>query len=544
MPRAFFTTSILTAILLTACSEAPQSNTEANAETSQTVTKPDSQEILAVKNQTPASLKHNSHGAQRSDPYKHYEGLDSKYITQAEIDELIALQEEKRQFSQTYRKELQAWINKDPSTRGTQPQWSPSPSEQVVMNRIQILNNKVQSANRAKHQIDTLEHRSKTHNISLSDSEKAELSSLQLESQKLQSEMQKIMQEAQKSNQVNGTDFSQASVFNTLPKDVIQRMFQVQKRIEEINFPIAAAEKADRIRKQMNALSTQSGVPILSSEIEEAIALNAEKDKIKKKTQIEAYNKWVIEGGPINIQQSPTSEKDHARLKEIDARIKAISAPMHEAQNAAREANNPVLKQHRLAREKQQRWREEWQDRKRSGEIPVNAIMHSPSYAEIQDRVTDYRAKLKTRADKVGYNVPEADLKRLEALNAQMVAIRKTVDAMEMDGTAMIDVGNGRHSPAFGLTSGMHKVRLIEQKQHAILAGLSEAEKLPSTSSQNSNSEIGTKQFNGGYNSSYNNFQTRISADALIESFRTRGIEVSQSEADELRAFERAMAEK
>jgi len=76
MPRAFFTTSILTAILLTACSEAPQSNTEANAETSQTVTKPDSQEILPVKNQTPASLKQGGETPVLSNVSKGAAGLD------------------------------------------------------------------------------------------------------------------------------------------------------------------------------------------------------------------------------------------------------------------------------------------------------------------------------------------------------------------------------------------------------------------------------------------------------------------------------------
>ena len=101
--------------------------------------------------------------------------------------------------------------------------------------------------------------------------------------------------------------------------------------------------------------------------------------------------------------------------------------------------------------------------------------MHSPTYAEVQDQVKDYRAKLKARADKAGYTVSEANLDRLDALNEEMVDIRKKVYDTEVDGTAMVTQGYGK-SPSFALTSDMYKVRLIETKRREILADLSKAE--------------------------------------------------------------------
>ena len=160
----------------------------------------------------------------------------------------------------------------------------------------------------------------------------------------------------------------------------------------------------------------------------------------------------------------------------------------------------------------------------------------------------DYGTKLKTRADKVGYNVLDADLKRLESLNEDMLAIRKKLYDMEADGSAMVASGRGGKSPTFALTSGLNKIRMIEQKQREILAGLWEAETSALvTSNQNSASEIGTQQFNHrDFPQSYGHEARRLAeqrsgAEALIESFRGRGIEVSQQEADELLAFELAI---
>jgi len=82
----------------------------------------------------------------------------------------------------------------------------------------------------------------------------------------------------------------------------------------------------------MTKLSETSGVPISYDDIEETVVLNAEKDRILKKNQLQALPKWIAEGGPVTDVQSPLpNAEDDARLKVIEARLKAISAPMIEA---------------------------------------------------------------------------------------------------------------------------------------------------------------------------------------------------------------------
>ena len=79
----------------------------------------------------------------------------------------------------------------------------------------------------------------------------------------------------------------------------------------------------------MTKLSETSGVPISLGEIEETITLNAEKDKIQKRIGLEAERKWRLEGGLLSaVQKALPNAEDDVRLKEIEARLKAIYAPM------------------------------------------------------------------------------------------------------------------------------------------------------------------------------------------------------------------------
>jgi len=474
---------------------------------------------------------------------KRYEKLDSNVISKEEVEELIALQQEQMKFYADNQKEMQAWSIQNPNTKGAQPGIN-HPRMLEVNIRMQELQGKIRSANQIKSLRERMQKLSITHNVALSDSEIEQLTQLETEKQKTQNKLSMAFMEAQK----NGQPFNQASIINAVPKHVLQSMYEVDQRIKAIRAPLDMAEKAERIRKNMTQLSEQSGVPVLSNEIEEAIALNAEKDRIQTRAQTEAYNKWMSEGGSITNAQYPLpNDADYARLKEIEARIKAISAPMNEAKNAALEANNPALRQHRLEREKRQKWTEDWQDRKQAGEIPPNAQMNSPSYAELQDRVKNYRSKLKTRADQAGYSVSEADVTRLEALNEEMVAIRKKVYNMEIDGTSMALHENGSMTPSFALTSGMRKIQMITQKQQEILADLSKAEASQFSAGQYGGGQIGTQRYDHGIEvmrARTGSFGQGVGAEFFIESFRKRGVEISPSEADELLAFERALKDK
>jgi len=478
---------------------------------------------------------------------RRYEDFDSNILSEAEVQELIALEQAQMKRMLDYQNKSEIWASANPSTRGPAPRMESGFIGETDP-RLQELQGKIRSADEIKRVKDRVEKLNSTYNITLSDSEIGELTSLEVESRTFEAEFTRVLMEAQKNNPSNDDDYSEANMqnaINALPKDLMQRMLIVEKRKEAIKAPLEAAENAERIRIQMTDLSQESGVPILSGELAETIALNAEKDRIQSKTQYDAFDKWINEGGDLNFAQPLPNDEDYARIKEIDAQLKAISAPMTDAKNAALEADNPALRQQRLEQEKRQKWNDEWQDRKQAGDIPPDAKLNSPSYAEIQDRVTDYGAKLKTRAEKVGYSVSDTEIETLETLNEEMLTIRKKVYDMEADGTAMTRGEYGLKSPVFGLAAGMYKVRRIEKKQREILAGLSDAETSLNGASQSGQSETGSTRYNRQSSEvldrQFDDAMKAFGAETLIKSFCDRGIEVSQAEADDLLAFERAM---
>jgi hypothetical protein len=166
----------------------------------------------------------------------------------------------------------------------------------------------------------------------------AELIALHTERQTLQGEMNTAILQALTGpeGQINAAALSggqlSADIIETLPKTLLYRVSEVNARIDDIHAPFETVAKAAKIREDLIKFSETSGVPISPAEIEEAVALNAEKDRIIKKTQREAERKWKAEGGPLNIgtQTFPNAE-DAARLEEIEARLKEISAPLAEA---------------------------------------------------------------------------------------------------------------------------------------------------------------------------------------------------------------------
>lgn len=491
-----------------------------------------------------ARIKTLSGKLRRAQIRKRYENLDPKILSKAEAEEMIVLEQAQDKILSEHRSKIAAWAKLDPATRGPRPERDPA-AIYGGNPRLIELQGKVQSANKIKHLTERIGTLSATHNISLSESEMVELTALEIEQQTFQIEFSKAMMEAQKESQINGGGTPEELAIKAIPKHLIQRMLEVDQRMKTIRAPLEAAEKSERIQRRLAKLSEESGVPILSGEISETIALTAEKDKIQNRTQAEAIKKWLAEGGPTPNGIPLPSDEDYARIKQIEARLEAISAPMTAAKNAALEADNPSLRQSRLYREKQHKWRNDWRDKKQAGDIPLDTPMTSPSYAEIQDRVQDYGTKLKSRADTVGYAVSDADMKRLDVLNAEMLAIRKAVYEMEADGSSRVKSQNGHKAPAFKTTSAMYKIGLLETKQREILAGLSEAEQLQNGAAGGAGPTTGTRPFD------YRDFAevsgrsesgTGLGAESVIESARRRGIDISESDAEALRAFERELA--
>jgi len=471
---------------------------------------------------------------------KKYENYDSKILSATEVQEIIVLEQAQAKNLSDHQNKVAAWNKQDPATRGERPEMDMA----RVMGgdpRLMELQGKIQTAEEMKRLTERVEKLSEVHNISLSDSQISELTALEKQQRKAEIAFTQAMMEAEKAGALTGEELSETDVFSILPKHLIQEMLDVQLRIQSIKGPLEAAEKADQVQKRMAELSAQSGIPILSGELSETVALNAEKDRIKSQTQLEAIQKWLAEGGDISNGMPLPNDEDYARLKEIDARLKAIAAPMTAAKNAALEADNPALRQMRLDQEKREKWKTEWQDRKQAGDIPSDVPLTSPTFAEIQDRVENYGSKLKARADKVGYSVPDTDLERLDSLNAQMLAIRKTAYEAEANGSSRFSRENMHNMPSFKMEASMYKVKLIEREQREILAGLREAESYEGGGAESTSGK--TQPTFGGFEvvTGQHSSGDAYGAESIIEKHRMFGIEISQSEADDLRAFEQAL---
>lgn len=475
---------------------------------------------------------------------KRYAAFDPNFLSKDEVDELVALDQEQAKLNAAGQKALQAWAEQNPATRGPRPNIY-GPQFQNQNPRLQELRSKIESVEQIKRLQNRAKNLSPSHNITFSDSEISELIQIETEQRKIEAVLNKAEMDAQKeTGGLSEEHVSEEDILNGIPKQILHQMIEFEMRKQDIEAPLKAAENADKIQARMAELSQESGIPILSGEIAEAITLNAEKDRIKDRTEIEFFQKWIVEGGPLPNDDPLASDEDYARMKEIDARLKAISAPMNEAKYAAREANNPALRQSRLFQEEQEKWRTDWQDKKQAGEIPPDTPQTSPTYAEMQDRLQDYSAKLEARADKVGYAIPEADMKRLDSFTQEMLAIRKSVYDMEADGTSHFKGRYGQRNPSFATNAGMFKIKLLDEKQREILAGLSQAE---AAQNETLNSETGIRRFNhqhfggiiGRPGPSYEN-----DAPTMIEDLRRSGLEISQSEADDLIAFEQELQNK
>lgn len=468
---------------------------------------------------------------------KKYENLDPPVLTESEAQEIILLEQGQARLFSDYQDKIAAWSAEDPLTRGPDPEldmaavWGGSP-------RLIELQNKVQGAGRMKMMREQLEESSTKYNISLSDSEMGELMELQKEQIQFENEFSKALIQAQQNSQLSGQDVSEEQIIEAFPKHLVQRMLDVDARMKAIKAPLEDAKRADRIQKTLTELSQESGIPILSGEISETIALTSEKEKIQTRTEREAIRKWLTEDGAIPNGEFLPNDEDYARLKEIEARLTAISAPMTDAKNAALETDNPALRQQRLEQEARKKWQTDWRDKKQSGEVPPGTPLTSPSYAELQDRVQDYDTKLRARAEKVGFTVPDADIDRLTALNAQMIDIRKTVFETEKDGSSHVEGRYGQRTPSFETAARMFKISLIENKQRQILSSLSETERLSTTPSLNVDSIVDDDIV------VYGNYDGPIkptSVDQFLESFQMSGTEtaIDPSEIETLRAFER-----
>jgi len=404
--------SLIGAVFLAACAEAPQSGSDVPLASTapETVSKADPQ----PKQIAPAETKTEA----LAELPEHYQGLDPTIISRAEINELIALEQEKVDWSfkqvesyQNYENQFEAWEKQNPSTRGPQPEAPHWPREEDVNSRLDVLREKLNTAqNRkrytglgpsiiSKSEIDELiayeqkqeELRAakfnaiedwnyedpatrgekpeytyeetfgsdpdmlalqlnvrqaeesnrfsariielgKAHNIPLLDSDLAEITALNIESSQFQTEMMLAMTKAATKSEAAGEEFSEDVFLNTIPREKFHKIVKVQERLDELTYPFDAAEKADEVRNQLKHLSEEFGITIPSRDVEEAVNLNAEKDKILKRVEMEGFSKQLDSENLLLVSFVPQAEgADKERLEEIEARLIEISEPIETA---------------------------------------------------------------------------------------------------------------------------------------------------------------------------------------------------------------------
>ena len=270
---------------------------------------------------------------------KRVENIDSSFLSKAEKEEYIELVQARTRLSLESHKRLSAWAKQDPAARGPQPEMDQGAFMGVNKNpRLNELQSKVVIAQSVEWATARIKQLSKSHNIPILDNEMSELIELFTAKQTLNHDLQLAITNAITSDdgKINaaglGAGQLNAGVIEKLPRDLLLRMSEVSERLDALKAPFDAAEKAGRIRQNMTKFSEASGVPISSSDIEETVSLNAEKDQILKKTRLEATRKWKVEGGPVSAVQKPDlNTQDAARIKEIEARLNEISRPISEA---------------------------------------------------------------------------------------------------------------------------------------------------------------------------------------------------------------------
>lgn len=269
-----------------------------------------------------------------------YETYGPAVFSKEEVNELIVLERKqaksRSEGKDKYQKELEIWEAQDPVIRGEKPSMDRFLFSGLNTRLIELQEKArhVDDMNRLRRRIKIL---SSKHNVMLLDSDISEWSDLQQESSRLELDLLKAIETAQSEKQfpkretIKDSEVVKNIVADPILRHKMQRAFQIEKRIDGIEAPLKAAEIADKTRSSMRKLSEESGVSVSSREIRETIDLKVELDRIETQTRFEVQEKLVEEGELFPEKMPQPNAKDVARITEIKARIKEISAPMDEA---------------------------------------------------------------------------------------------------------------------------------------------------------------------------------------------------------------------
>jgi len=285
-----------------------------------------------------------------------YKSVDRNVLSESEVDELISLEVKQAELGIKYQKELQEAQKRNPVQTQTNlsalylQTYSNDPSVQKMNKRIAELQGKIKQAKYAESQKARMKSQSETYNVSFAESDIDQIIALESEKKQIRAEYNHAnrLWSAQNKSTYSQSGAQSFNGANYAARPVLDqtRINEIDRRIREMRAPLDTAVQAEQTRNYMRKQSEKYNVSLLPSEIEELIELNAEKKRLRTEFQ--------SRGSGSRNASSVDYKAYSADIREIDARVKEINAPIAKAQQAEREAKNPALRERRLEKERRQ----------------------------------------------------------------------------------------------------------------------------------------------------------------------------------------------
>jgi len=297
MRHYYQVTAILTALLLNACSDVSQNDVTAPTAQEPISTQAQS-DVVTLKTVEPLPVVMDL--TDTSAMTARYRGLDAKDISQAEIDELIAIQAAQAKASQAYQAEIEAWSAQDASRRGPQPIFNGELLSQTESERLAVLNGKLQIA----------EMRKRYNSLDPKDISKAEIEEL-ITLQKAQMETNRALQKEQRA-------WFEQDASRRGPQPQWPNV-QPSERLLELSNKVQVAE----IRKRYENFDSN----VLSkAEVEEMISLQQDQQRkmLAYQREIQAWMKQdpATRGPQPNMNPATYMNGENPRLQALQSKVR------------------------------------------------------------------------------------------------------------------------------------------------------------------------------------------------------------------------------
>ena len=259
--------------------------------------------------------------------WREYEKYVPEFLSHDEAEELVTLQKEELEFALEQGEKYRDWLKQDAATRKP---WRKKPTAKLREKRLRLseLEDKISLEREERKYKNKLAEDMRNYHITISKSRQRELISLNTQKNELLKSIDHVREEIKNNGTKQGLTFTHSELFNKVSRHLIAQRLKIDQRMDEIYAPLKTTKEAEKIRKYMTYLSQRTGMAFLPGELEEAIALNAEKLRLTEAGERKALQKWVDDEAYEFTPQSINEATDMARINEIGARYREIIAPM------------------------------------------------------------------------------------------------------------------------------------------------------------------------------------------------------------------------